>query len=145
MATKNKDLGNKGKYFDLVVSDLMEEISPSVLEKTTIEYGDSEERMNDLMNKNLERLLEEIRLVNEDDNEIDAAYEEELVKNIRDLSDNCEKAIAFLNQNKIPVNVQNLFAANQIFTEDTVFRNMKEKAKRLPKDEQEKVESAMES
>lgn len=145
MATKNKDLGNKGKYFDLVVSDLVEEISPSVLEKTTMEYGDSEERMNQLMNKNLERLLEEMRLVNEEDNEMDAAYEEELVKNIRNLSENCEKAIAFLNQNKIPVNVQNLFAANQIFTEDTVFRNMKEKAKRLPKDEQEKVESAMES
>lgn len=145
MATKNKELGNKGKYFDMVVSDLMEEISPSLLEKTTVEYGDSENKMNHLLNKNLERLLEEMRLVNEEDREVDAAYEEELVKNIRDLSANCEKAIAFLNQNKIPVNVQNLFAANQIFTENTVFRNMREKAKRLPKDEREKVESAMDS
>lgn len=145
MATKNKDLGNRGKYFDMVVSDLMDEISPSLLEKATTEFGKSGNSIDNLMNKNLEKLLEEMRIANDEEGEADAAYEEELVKNIRNLSENCEKTIAFLNQNKIPVNVQNLYAANQIFREDTVFRNLKEKSRRLPKDEREKVDNAMES
>lgn len=142
MATKNKELGNKGKYFDLVVSDLIEEITPSKLEKTMVDTGSSKEQMDSLMNKNLEQLLEELKIADEDE-EPDAEYEEELVKNIRELSDNCEKTISFLNTNKIPVTVQNLFAANQLLSEESIFKNLKEKSKRLPKEAQEKVESAM--
>lgn len=143
-ATKNKYVEEKGKYFDLMVNDLMDEITPATLEKAATEYGDSHNKMESLLNKSLEKLLEEIKLISEDGTEKDTTYEEELVKNIRNLSDNCEKTISFLNQHKIPVSVQNLFAANQIFTEDTIFRNMREKAKRLPKEERNKVEAAME-
>lgn len=141
-ATKNKDVGNRGKYFDLVVSDLMDEITPSKLEKTMVDTNGSDDHMDSLMNKNVEQLLEELKIADMDGTE-DAEYEEELVKNIRELSEHCEETIAFLNNNRIPVTVQNLFAANQIYSEHSLFRNLREKAKKLPKDEQEKVEQAM--
>lgn len=135
---------NKEKYFEFVINEMIEEITPSKLAKTIVDTGNVKNRMEQFMDKSVEQILEEWKMPDENE-EIDAEYEAELVKNIRELSDNSEKAITFLNTKNIPVTVQNLFAASQLLEEKSVFRDLREKAKSLPREIQEKAESAMDS
>ena len=140
--TEDESLEQQEKYFDMVVNELIEEITPSKIAKTVVDTGASGGQMERFMNKNVEQLLEEWQQM-DTNAELDAEYEEEMVKNIRDLSDNSEKAVAFLNTYKIPVTVQNLLAANQLLSEKSVFRELHGKSKQLSSEIQGQTESAM--
>lgn len=136
-------LEQKEKYFNMLVNELAEQVVPSKIGKTMVDAETSGDgQMDDFMNKNVEKLLEEWQQMDMQE-ELDAEYEEEMVKNIRELSDNSEKAITFLNTYKIPVTIQNLFAANQLLSEQSVFRELREKSKHLSQEIQGQTERAM--
>lgn len=141
--TTKKELSEtKGKYFDRVVSDLMEEITPQKLEKTVENLEKPADKVNSIMNKTVEKLLEDMR-TEEEVSKSELEYEQKMLAQIKELSGNCEQAIEFLNSYKIPVNIQNLFAANQLLNNQSIFKTMKNKSKNLPEDARKKVESAM--
>ena len=65
---------NKEKYFEFVINEMIEEITPSKLAKTIVDTGNAKNQMEQFMDKSVEQILEEWKMPDENE-EIDAEYE----------------------------------------------------------------------
>lgn len=120
----------KGKYYNMVVDALSEEISPSGLEHMRMDMGNQgQEFSNELFKRNVEELLQQVRHAKETDGqeEVDAGYEEEFLKNLRQVVDNSSRMISYLNSNEIPVTIENLMAVG---TMDTFYEDLMNQVKK---------------
>lgn len=155
---KEQNQQSKEQYTNQIVAELLEEISPQVLEKIMENQaalqkpsteGDKQkaheiprEQWGALLDKTVEKLIEEIRTEQETTN---VEYEEEVLEQIRKLAGQSEAVIDFLNDYRVPVNVKNIFAANQLLSDYSLFRTIKAKAAELPEEERLEIELEIES
>lgn len=140
----SKEENAKEKYYNMVVDALSEEISPVGLEQMQMDSGSQgEEFVNELFQRNVEKLLEQVRQAKNADKkeEIDAGYEEEFLKNLRQVTDNSSRMISYLNANEIPITIENLMAAGNI---GTVYEDLMNQAKKAPEKQQEELKETVE-
>lgn len=133
---------DKAKYLSKVVDNIVDEITPKKIDKMVQNFQNTADKIDSLMNKSVEKFLDEMQ--NDFDTEdTDLEYEEEMVEQIRELSENSKEAVDFLNDYRIPVSVKNLFAANQLLGDGTFFKSIKDKTKDLPMEKRQKVEKTI--
>lgn len=141
----SKEEDAKEKYYNMVVDALSEEISPSGLEHMRMDMGSQgEEFSNGLFKRNIEQLLQQVRYAKKMDKqeELDTGYEEEFLKNLRQVTDNSSRMISYLNANEIPITIENLMAAGNI---STVYEDLMNQAKKTPGKQQEELEETVEN
>lgn len=141
----SKDGDAKEKYYNMVVDALSEEISPSGLEHMRMDMGSQGEAFsNELFKRNVEELLQQVRHAKRMDKQeaADAGYEEEFLKNLRQVADNSNRMISYLNSNDIPVTIENLIAAG---TMDTVYEDLMNHAKKTSGKQQEEWKETVEN
>lgn len=141
----SKDEDAKEKYYNMVVDALSEEISPSGLEHMRMDMGSQGEAFsNELFKRNVEELLQQVRHAKKMDKQeaVDAGYEEEFLKNLRQVVDNSNRMISYLNSNEIPVTIENLMAAG---TMDTVYEDLMNQAKKTSGKQQEEWKETVEN
>lgn len=132
------------KYLSNVVDNIVDEITPKKIDKMVQNLPTTADKLDSLMNKSVEKLLDEMQNdLDTDTEETDLEYEEKMIDQIRNLSENCEEATDFLNSYRIPVSIKNLFAANQLLGEGSFFKSIKEKTQNLPADKREKIEKTI--
>lgn len=141
----SKEEDAKEKYYNMVVDALSEEISPSGLEHMKMDMGNQGETFSDeLFKRNVEELLQQVRHAKkmEGQETLDAGYEEEFLKNLRQMADNSNRIISYLNSNEIPVTIANLMAAG---TMDTVYEDLMSQAKKASGKRQEEWKETVEN
>lgn len=74
--------------------------------------------------------------------EPDVGYEEEFLKNLRQVTDNSSRMISYLNANEIPVTIENLMAAGNI---STVYESLMNQVKKTPGKQQEELKESVEN
>lgn len=149
----SKETDTKEKYYNMVVEALSEEISPSGLEQMQMDMGNQgEEFANEVFHRNIEELLQQIRQAKNEQarqaenadkkEEPDVGYEEEFLKNLRQVTDNSSRMISYLNANEIPVTIENLMAAGNI---STVYESFMNQVKKTPGKQQEELKESVEN
>ncbi len=136
--TEEGDMDIKAKYYQNIVEELTEEISPSGLEKMlTGETG--QQKFADLMKENVEELLWKLKEANrqvEQEEGKDTSYEKEKIKILQQVSDNSDAVLSYLRAEGIPVTVENVIAASQF---GEIYKQLQDKARKLPKEQQEEI------
>ena len=149
----SKETDTKEKYYNMAVEALSEEISPSGLEQMQMDMGNQgEEFANEVFHRNIEELLQQIRQAKNEQarqaenadkkEEPDVGYEEEFLKNLRQVTDNSSRMISYLNANEIPVTIENLMAAGNI---STVYESFMNQVKKTPGKQQEELKESVEN
>lgn len=139
-----KEKEPKERFYEQVVDQLAEELSPSGLERLqTAMMGEGQE-FTKFYQQDLELVLEQYRKakrqVEEDKEEAD--YEEEMLKNFRQVADNSDRMISYLNGNDLPVTMENLVAAGQM---QAFYGDLLEQSKKTPKEQQERLKECVEA
>ena len=143
-ADKNATKETETKYLSNVVDNIVDEITPKKIDKIVQDLPTTADKLDSLMNKSVEKLLDEMQNdLDTEAEETDLKYEEEMIEQIRNLSENCEEAADFLNSYHIPVSIKNLFAANQLLGEGSFFKSIKEKTQNLPADRRTQIEKTI--
>ena len=138
----NNGIKEKQNYFDRLVGEIIEDISPSGVQRTLVNREFTEENWTELMQKNVEQFAQEIK--KEKEKNADLKFEEEILKGVRELADNSDRVISILTSNKIPVTIQNISAAQVVLGDKSFFKEVKDKSKSLSKVEQSKMQHSME-
>lgn len=140
--TKEKE--PKERFYEQVVDQLAEELSPSGLERLQTAMTGEGQAFTELYQQDLERVLEQYQTAKrqaEEDRE-EADYEEEMLKNFRQVADNSDRMIAYLNGNDLPVTMENLVAAGQM---QEFYGDLLEQSKKTPKEQQERLKECVEA
>lgn len=140
--TKEKE--PKERFYEQVVDQLAEELSPSGLERLQTAMTGEGQAFTELYQQDLERVLEQYQAAKqqvEEDRE-EADYEEEMLKNFRQVADNSDRMIAYLNGNNLPVTMENLVAAGQM---QEFYGDLLEQSKKTPKEQQERLKECVEA
>ncbi|MBU5479492.1 hypothetical protein KQI69_09785 [Eubacterium sp. MSJ-13] len=130
----SEDYGAKGRYFDTLVSDTLDEISPSKLGE--ISGGD----MESVLDTSLEMFAQQIKEA-DGDKTVEAAYYDEKAKNLRSVESQSEQAKDMLNRLEIPATVENIEAAvNYVQNSYSPLRESYKHKDVLDRDEQEEFD-----
>lgn len=139
-----KEKEPKERFYEQVVDQLAEELSPSGLERLQTAMTGEGQAFTELYQQDLERVLEQYqtakRQVEEEQEEAD--YEEEMLKNFRQVADNSDRMISYLNGNDLPVTMENLVAAGQM---QAFYGDLLEQSKKTPKEQQERLKECVEA
>lgn len=140
-----KEPDTKERYYNIVVDALSEEISPSSLEQMQMDMGSQGEKFADeLFKQNVEMVLQQMRQANRADKqeEVDAGYEEEILKTLRQMTDNSNRMISYLNSNELPITIDNLMAAGNV---SVIYEELLHQVKKTPGKPQEELKETVEN
>ena len=140
----SKEKEPKERYYEQVVDQLAEELSPSGLERLQTAMTGEGQAFTQLYQQDVERVLEQYqkakRQIEEDKEEAD--YEEEMLKNFRQVADNSDRVISYLNGNGLSVTMENMVAAGQM---QEFYGDLLEQSKKTPKEQQERLKECVEA
>lgn len=129
---------NTIKYYDSLVSDTLDEITPSKVQQ--ISDGD----MNILLDSSIETIAESMKKAS-GNREIEKAYYEEQAQQIRDVAESSEEAEEFLANMGIPDSIANLNAAqNMLQNGYSVIKDAYNRRNILDRDDKEAYEDIIE-
>lgn len=132
------DQGNfaQGEILQSIVKQLLDSLSPEKLYglhrkiKENSPYSTEAEVWDTIGNMTVEKLFDEIRDMKTDTGANQDFYYERL-KELREIYTNCDQAIRFLNDFKLPCTTTNLIMAEYVLSnKDTLFKNMKKQLKK---------------
>lgn len=137
-AVENPDRSNTayGEIQKALIKQLLESLTPGRLyqlhhkiKEDTPHFSEGQ-AWDAIGNMSVEKLLDEIRDMNADAGE-DHGYYYEKLKEFREIYSNCDQAIRFLNDFKLPCTTTNLIMAEYILSnKGTLFKNLKKQLKK---------------
>lgn len=117
-----------------IINQLLDSLTPNKLYQLHHKFKEDSPTMSKIWdtigNMPIEKLLDEIRGIQTDSGEEDGYYYEKL-KELRQIYTNCDQAIRFLNEFKLPCTTTNLIMAEYILNnEGSLFKNLKKHLKK---------------
>lgn len=128
------------KYFNLLTDEAIEHMSPSRLEKLVANPKGDGKSWDGLMEKTLEQFAEALQSQEE---EQELEYREEMVKDIQKVAQDSKQYISYLQSCEMPVTVENILAVKNLFSKESLFRQVRDRFSKGNKVELHKFEQAL--
>lgn len=136
-----QDISEEVSYLSQVVTDILDTISPDAL---IYHENTANANLSEIMNTSLEKLKEDVIKQSNEAGQ-NTSYEQEMVEQVRALTEHSEEAIRFLVEYELPVNVNNLMVTSQFIKgENSFFKQIKDQATRLTEEDNQTLHDTLE-